>query len=178
MGMSNNVLMRRDPEKKSIQLFVPAYVSVKIKSIQQIEIKDLIAEINCVLIIILLIDGLSDPLKKLLENNIMVQVNRGDSFQLAVKEDSTKIKMKKEGKFLKFIIRDVFPVQIYDDVFLSPFEILNLVLTVTVNSIFTPPDCSPEEGYKCQVSFNCMRNPEKISISYVSECRLGVYDLA
>lgn len=73
----------------------------------------------------------------------MVQVNRGDSFQLRVVEDSTRIKMKREGKFLKFIVRDVFPVQIYDDVFLSPFEILNLVLTVTVNSIFTPPELSP-----------------------------------
>ncbi len=51
----------------------------------------------------------------------MVQVNRGDSFQLAVKEDSTKVVLKKEGKFLKFIVRDVFPVEIDGDVFLSPF---------------------------------------------------------
>jgi hypothetical protein len=45
----------------------------------------LIAEINCVLIIILLIDQLPEELKQHLESNIMVQVNRGDSFQLAVK---------------------------------------------------------------------------------------------
>lgn len=141
--MTNNILMLRDDKKKSIQLFIPAYVSVKVKSIQKIEIKDLVAEINCVLIIILLIDDISKELEKMLEQNIMVQVNRGDSFQLRVVEDSTRIKMKREGKFLKFIVRDVFPVQIYDDVFLSPFEILNLVLTVTVNSIFTPPELSP-----------------------------------
>lgn len=87
--------MQKDDDKKSIQLFIPAYVSLKIKSIQQIEIKDLIAQINSVLIIILLTDGLTDELKKHLETNIMVQVNRGDSFQLALKDDSTKIKMKK-----------------------------------------------------------------------------------
>jgi hypothetical protein len=47
-----------------------------------------------------------------------------------------------------------------------------------MNSVFMPAELSPFKGYKCQISFNCMRNPEKISISYVSECRLGVYDLA
>lgn len=76
--------MLRDDKKKNIQLFIPAYVSVKVKSIQKIEIKDLVAEINCVLIIILLIDDISKELEKMLEENIMVQVNRGDSFQLRV----------------------------------------------------------------------------------------------
>lgn len=87
--------MLKDDKKKSLQLFVPAYVSLKIKSIQKIDIKDLIAEVNCVLIIILLTDQLPEELKKHLESNIMVQVNRGDSFQLAVREDSTKVKIKK-----------------------------------------------------------------------------------
>jgi hypothetical protein len=34
----------------------------------------------------------------------------------------------------------------------------------------------PAKDY--QVSFNCMRNPEKITVSYITGCRLGVYDLA
>ena len=48
--------MFKNDDKKNMQLFVPAYVSLKVKSIQQIEIKDLIAQINCVLIIAILID--------------------------------------------------------------------------------------------------------------------------
>jgi hypothetical protein len=42
--------------------------------------------------------------------------------------------MKKSKKFLSFTIRDAFPVQIYSDIFLSPFEILTLVFSVTMNS--------------------------------------------
>jgi hypothetical protein len=46
--------------KKIAQLFVPAYSSLKVKSIKQIDIKDLIAQLSCVLIIVFLIEGLPD----------------------------------------------------------------------------------------------------------------------
>jgi hypothetical protein len=51
-GFTNNILLRKDSTKKTAQLFVPVYSSLKVKSIKQIEIKDLIAQINCILIII------------------------------------------------------------------------------------------------------------------------------
>ena len=51
-GFTNNILLRKDSSKKTAQLFVPVYSSLKVKSIKQIEIKDLIAQINCILIII------------------------------------------------------------------------------------------------------------------------------
>jgi hypothetical protein len=60
LGFTNNILLRKDSVKKIAQLFVPAYSSLKVKSIKQIEIKDLIAQLNCVLIIVFLIEGLPD----------------------------------------------------------------------------------------------------------------------
>ncbi len=54
-GFTNNILTRKDISKKTVQLFVPVYSSLKVKSIKQIELKDLIAQINCVLIIMFLI---------------------------------------------------------------------------------------------------------------------------
>lgn len=68
----------------------------------------------------------------------MVQINRGKGFFLTVQEDRTNIKFKKDGKnkeFLVFTVRTCFPVQIYEDIFWSPFEVLRLVLSVTLNSI-------------------------------------------
>ena len=49
-------------------------------------------------------------------------------------EEDGKVTLKEKKGKLYFLIRESLPVQIYDDVFLSPFEILNLALTVTFNS--------------------------------------------
>jgi hypothetical protein len=157
----------------------------------------------------------------------MVQINRGEGFFLTVQEEKTNIKLKQDGlnkEFLVFTVRASFPVQIYEDIFWSPFEVMRLVLSVTLNSItvhknsnfhrvntkqksveqlpyelatlngsmkpqssFHPPSKpSPPPAPKMvydpsvtyQISFNCMRNPERITISYIKGCRLGVYDLA
>lgn len=48
---------------------------------------------------------------------------------------------------------------------------------MTINSIIIHKAKNPE-NIAYTISFNSMRNPEKIPISYVSDCRLGVYDLA
>jgi len=63
-----------------------------------------------------------------------VQINRGESFLLRETYEAGKITFKKKKNFLIFTVRDTFPVQIVDDVFLSPFEILNLIFSVTLNS--------------------------------------------
>lgn len=79
----------------------------------------------------------------------MVQINRGESFLLAETTETGKITLKQDSKFLTFTIRDTFPVQIYEDVFLSPFEILNLVFSVTFNSTTVkPPKIQSEEKSK------------------------------
>lgn len=99
--------------------------------------------------------------------------------------------MKRTKNFLIFTIRVVIPVQIEADIFLSPFEILNLVLSITFNSINFIQE-RPQKlavlvkknsdigenkiGYS--ISFNCMRHPLKVPISYAEDCRLGVYQLA
>lgn len=104
----------------------------------------------------------------------MIQINRGESFLLAETVSTGKISLKKSRKFLTFTIRDTFPVQIYEDVFLSPFEILNLVFSVTFNSttIKLPKDNLENSATLTQtntsvdntkieytISFNSMRHP-------------------
>lgn len=68
----------------------------------------------------------------------MVQVNRGEGFFLIEEEGKTNIKFKEAGKnkeFFTFTIRQTFPVQIYEDIFWSPFEVLRLVFSITLNSV-------------------------------------------
>jgi len=68
----------------------------------------------------------------------MVQVNRGEGFFLIEEDGKTNIKFKEAGKnkeFFMFTIRQNFPVQIYEDIFWSPFEVLRLVFSVTINSV-------------------------------------------
>lgn len=35
-----------------------------------------------------------------------------------------------------------------------------------------------DKNINYQISFNCMRNPDRITISYIKGVRLGVYELA
>ena len=68
----------------------------------------------------------------------------------------------------------------------SPFELLELVISLTFNTVTIPPDplyqvkentgYQPKKEYK--VSFNCMRNSDVIPISFALDCVYGVYDLA
>jgi hypothetical protein len=126
---------------KETQIFVPAYVSLKVKNIQELKFKDLEANIHCVLIIVFNLQDLPEDIKKPLRSKVMVQINRGNSFFLNEEEGKTNIKLKEAGKnkeFLTFTVRWSFPVQIYEEIFLSPFEVLRLVLSVTINSVTIP----------------------------------------
>jgi hypothetical protein len=115
-------------------LFLPVYISLKVKSIQEISLGELMARIGCVLIIFINIKGLPRAVIDHLKENVLVQVNRGDSFLLKEEPGTGKVILKELKDKLHFTIRETFPVQIYDDVFLAPFEILNLVFSVTFNS--------------------------------------------
>lgn len=63
---------------------------------------------------------------------------------------------------------------------------LDLIISITFNTVTIPPksiEPLPEPtGYdknkEYKISFNCMRNSDKIPISFALDCVYGVYDLA
>jgi len=90
----------------------------------------------------------------------MVQINRGNSFFLNEEEGKTNIKFKEAGKnkeYFTFTIRWSFPVQIYEDIFWSPFEVLRLVLSVTINSVSIPKMKIPADQSKPSEGLNKKR---------------------
>lgn len=60
-GYTNRILCQNTPSKKDldeINLFIPIYPILKIKSLQDIDVQKLTGSISCVLIINVLIEGL------------------------------------------------------------------------------------------------------------------------
>jgi hypothetical protein len=49
-GFTNRILVQ-EPDAKTINYFIPVYVIIKIKSIQEIDIQKLVGSISCVIII-------------------------------------------------------------------------------------------------------------------------------
>jgi len=107
---------------------------------------------------------------------------------MLLKEDGLTITLKKhpKDKFIVFTIRKVFLAFMLEDTLWSPFEVLDLVISITFNTVTIPPHSleplseptgyDPKKEYK--ISFNCMRNSDKIPISFALDCVYGVYDLA
>ena len=103
-------------------------------------------------------------------------------------QDKLTITLKKfpKDKFLVFTIRKVFLAFRVEHTLWSPFEVLDLIISITFNTVTIAPESltplKEPTGYDLKkedkISFNCMRNSEKIPISYALDCVYGVYDLA
>ena len=73
-GFTNRILSQEDGSKTN--LFVPVYVAFRIKSIHKVDVQELTGELNAVLIVSILVEGLPEPLVHMLENSVELQINR------------------------------------------------------------------------------------------------------
>ena len=74
------------------------------------------------------------------------------------------------------MVRKEFECNLGGDVFLTPFEIFNLYLSITVQSIVLDPN--QNDGKNINIKFNCM-NTEKVSTIDTGEhIDYGSYTLA
>mgnify|MGYP000191599508 CR=1 FL=1 len=62
------------------------------------------------------------------------------------------------------------------DVFYTPFEVINLYLTITIQTI--PLDPKDNGGKKIDIKFNCMGNDNALPISHGDKISIGLYSLA
>lgn len=63
--------------KKSINYYLPVYITNKIKSIQDVSVQSLTGNISCALIINVFHEGIPMEIVDRLENSMIVQLNRG-----------------------------------------------------------------------------------------------------
>lgn len=77
---------------------------------------------------------------------------------------------------IDFVVRQDFNCTLVGDVFYTPFEILNLYLTITVQSVVLDP--KENDGQRIDIKFNSMRSDEVMLISHSENCAFGNYTLA
>lgn len=65
---------------------------------------------------------------------------------------------------IDFVIRQDFVCNLAGDVFYTPFEIINLYLTVTIQSIVLEP--KENDGKRIDIKFNCMTSQEVVLLSH------------
>jgi hypothetical protein len=118
-GYTNRILLQEN-SSEDVNYFIPVYLIMKIKSIQDIDIQKLTGTISCVILVNILIEDLPAPLVHMLESNIEMQINRSEL--LILKEDrENNINMSKNKKMLKFTIRRNLSATIVSDTLWSPF---------------------------------------------------------
>ena len=74
------------------------------------------------------------------------------------------------------MVRKDFVCSLKGDVFYTPFEIINLYLTITIQTVVL--DGKNNNGKRIDVKFNCMNSDDVSLISYGDKCSLGNYELA
>lgn len=74
------------------------------------------------------------------------------------------------------MIRQDFMCNLVGDVFYTPFEVINLYLTITIQSI--PLDPKLNNGRRIDIKFNCMQSDEVSLINHGEKVHLGNYNLA
>ncbi len=67
-------------------------------------------------------------------------MNRGDVIALADDGLNITVKRNQKAKFLIFTIRKVFLAFMIEDTLWSPFEMLELVISLTLNTVTIPPN--------------------------------------
>lgn len=121
--------------KKAINLYLPVYVTCKIKSIQDVSVQLLTGNISCALIINILYGDIPEEIINKLESSIIVQLNRGEVMLLADDGLTIACKRNKKAKLLIFTIRKVFLAFMMEDTLWSPFELFDLVVSLTLNTV-------------------------------------------
>lgn len=135
-------------------------------------LENLDAQMNAAIIFSVYYGDLPEPLVKKLQNEIILLFGRDDAIKLTEEDNlETKISNKKDKKEIQFTVRKLFHLRIESDVFWSPFEIINLVLSITVQ-----PITDKEHG---GIKINLMDNDSTfLKLSYTEEGTFGNYDLA
>lgn len=97
----------------------------------------------------------------------MLQLSRQESIELRegkgiiIKEDPG-------TKIIDYVVRTEFDCHLKGDVLFTPFEILNLHLAITVQTVVLNP--KDNEGKRISIKFNCMGSDKVTTIDAASDC--------
>ncbi len=116
------------------------FVTNKIKNIQDVSVQSLTGNISCTMIINVCFEGIPEEIVKKLENSIIIQLNRGEAIKLEDDGITITVKRDKKANFLIFTIRKLFLSSLISDTLWSPFELVELIISITLNTVTIPPN--------------------------------------
>ena len=79
-------------------------------------------------------------------------------------------------KIIDYVVRTEFDCHLQGDVFLTPFEIINLHLSITIQTVVLDPKLN--DGRRINIKFNCMNSDKVTTIDSTTDCEFGTYSLA
>jgi hypothetical protein len=158
---STNEVLQEEKRTRSI-IYLPCYVRFKVKEISKIDIEGLNGEVSGTLLFTFYYGAVDRAIIDRFvggENAILLNFSHQESILL--KEDKgITVKEDLKEKTVEFVVRMDFNCQLEGDVFYTPFEIINLYLTITVQTLILNPRRSEEFKHekRVDVKFNVMRS--------------------
>jgi hypothetical protein len=172
-GWTNAILV--DHQKEKTVYYVPCYLRLKVKNFISVFLSSQEAEINADLLFSVYYGSLPQFTLQELQQNIILQFNRNDAINLAKSIDISIINNQK-SQVLSFTIRKNLKCKIDCNFFWSPFELIYLVLVVTIRSMILT---HPKTHSGITIRFNLMDHESRsLKISYTKEDEFGNYKLA
>ena len=170
-GFTNNVLSCDTVAETTF--FVPVYIRIKLKNIVGLDFKSAIGVINASLLVSIFYGDLHETVITDIENKTALEFSRHETIYLG-KDENVKKQRDSDKKLINFTIRKQFKCKIDSDIFWTPFEIVNVILSVTLHSI-----SGNMNGRKYTVKFNTMDcDDDALKISFTHDGSFGQHDLA
>ena len=129
---SNAILFSKSPTEDIY--FLPAYARIKCKGFTGLDVKNVVGTMSTTIFLTVFYGDLHEEIVELIRKKAVLEVNRGDPIKL---EDSLFITTRRNPteKTLSFTIRKNLQTRMDPHIFWTPFEILNMILTINLRPI-------------------------------------------
>lgn len=136
MVFTTNVVFKED-KKKKVTYYLPCYVRFKVKELINVDIDDLTASVSGTLLFSFCYGNMDEELVDAFlegDKHILLQFSRQESIELSEEKGIT-FKRDYKEKMIDFTVRQEFNCYVKGDVFFTPFEIIYLYLTITIQTV-------------------------------------------
>ena len=166
--------------KNGVVYYLPTYIRFKVKDIDRMEISSLEGTIDATFLLTFFYGEIPENIIDQFvgddaDQSILLQFNQMDSIELKVDKGITLRRFPKT-KEVEYVVRVPITTELEGEVFLSPFEILNLIMIMTIQKVTLRP--KNNDGQKIEIKFNCMDTTMMSNLDYSTNCKLGNYSLA
>ena len=122
---------------------MPCYVRLKVKNIKEFDLEKLSGIVNATLLFSFYYGNLPTHILEQFTGDgkkaITLQLSRQESIELR-DGGSVTAKQDYKTKIIDYVIRTEFDCHLRGDVFYTPFEILNLYLSITIQTVILDPN--------------------------------------